>query len=89
VSDLPPLSKQATEFPKGIYQHYKGNRYQILAVGRSSETLEEVVVYQDLDKDRPVWVRPLPMFLETVVINNEEVPRFRLMDQELSHSAKK
>ncbi len=81
MSDLPQYSAQAQKFPKGIYEHYKGNRYQILAVGRNSETLEEVVIYQDVDKKDRVWVRPLHMFVETITLNNEEVPRFRLVEK--------
>lgn len=78
MSDLPAYSTTAQELPRAIYEHYKGNRYQVLAVGRNSETLEEVVIYQDLSDDEKVWVRPLAMFLETIVLNGEEVPRFRL-----------
>lgn len=47
-----------------IYEHYKGHRYQIIGVGRHTETLEEVVIYRALYGDFGVWVRPLNMFLE-------------------------
>lgn len=43
--------------PGSIYEHYKGNRYKILAIAFHSETLEELVVYEGLKGD--VWVRPL------------------------------
>ncbi len=76
--ELQPFSALAKSFSKGAtYEHYKGKRYQILAVGRNSETLEECVVYQALYGDCDVWVRPLTMFLETVVINGIEQPRFK------------
>lgn len=32
----------------GIYEHYKGKRYEVIGVARHSETLEEVVVYKAL-----------------------------------------
>ena len=32
----------------GLYQHYKGNVYQVIGLSRHSETLEELVVYQSL-----------------------------------------
>ena len=30
----------------GRYEHYKGKSYRVLAVAKHSETLEEMVVYQ-------------------------------------------
>lgn len=33
---------------KGVYRHFKGNEYQLLAVARHSETMEEMVVYRAL-----------------------------------------
>ena len=60
----------------GLYEHYKGQRYKVLAIAHHSETLEELVVYQALYKDGDVWVRPLGMFLEDVVINGQLQPRF-------------
>jgi cyclomaltodextrinase / maltogenic alpha-amylase / neopullulanase len=48
------------------YKHYKtGNIYELLHIGKNSETLEEVVVYRSL-KTGEVWVRPKTMFFETV-----------------------
>ena len=44
------------------YRHYKGNAYVILAVAKHSETLEEMVVYQDLSDPAKVWARPLELF---------------------------
>jgi len=60
----------------GIYQHYKGNYYQVIGIARNSETLEEVVVYQALYGEKGLWVRPLSMFQETAVINDKIIPRF-------------
>ncbi|MCI9414065.1 MAG: DUF1653 domain-containing protein [Clostridiales bacterium] len=52
--------------PGGIYRHFKGRRYRVLHVARHSETLEELVVYQQLYGEHGIWVRPLEMFLGTV-----------------------
>lgn len=77
---LAPYSKAAESLvPGSIYEHYRGNTYKVLAVGRNSETLEEVVIYQDLNGNHDVWSRPLPMFVENIEINGNAVPRFKLI----------
>jgi len=63
----------------GRYRHYKGNEYTVLGVARHSETLEELVVYRQEYGDRGLWVRPAAMFAETVVVDGQPVPRFRLL----------
>lgn len=60
----------------GLYQHYKGNHYRVLHLARHSETEEPLVVYQPLYGECGIWVRPLPMFLESVTRSGVEVPRF-------------
>ncbi|WP_336943991.1 DUF1653 domain-containing protein [Acinetobacter modestus] len=65
---------------RGIYQHYKGQIYQIFNVARHSETEEQLVVYQCLYGDYSMWVRPLSMFVETVELEDGQViPRFKLI----------
>ena len=65
---------------RGIYQHYKGQLYQVFNVATHSETQEKFVVYQCLYGDYSRWVRPLSMFIETVKnTENSEVPRFKLI----------
>ena len=78
---LPPFSKNALSLKIGLYEHFKGNRYQVLGIARHSETLEEFVVYQALYGDKGLWIRPLTLFCETVKTNeNNEIPRFRYLD---------
>jgi hypothetical protein len=64
----------------GIYKHYKGKLYEVLGVGRHSETLEEFVIYKALYKTEfgkdSLWMRPLEMFVQKVVVNGKKVPRF-------------
>lgn len=66
--------------PKGIYEHYKGKRYEVLDVAVHTETNEFMVVYKALYKgDFPegrLWVRPLGMFMEHVTVDGKQVPRF-------------
>lgn len=65
----------------GKYEHYKGKPYRVLAIARHSETLEEMVVYQQQYGEEGVWVRPLGMFLETVEVDGKTVPRFRYTEE--------
>lgn len=65
----------------GKHRHYKGKEYEVLGTVRHSETLEELVLYRALYDSKEfgrntLWVRPKAMFLETVILNGEEVPRF-------------
>jgi len=68
----------------GRYKHYKGDDYEIIGVGKHSDTLEEYVVYRGLYNseefgNNPLWVRPKKVFEEMVVIEGKEVPRFRFV----------
>lgn len=60
----------------GRYRHYKGNEYQVIGLARHSETEEEMVVYRKLYGDRSLWVRPLAMFVENVLVDGRSMPRF-------------
>jgi hypothetical protein len=65
----------------GRYRHYKGNYYEVIGVARHSETEEELVVYRKLYDDYSLWVRPLGMFMEDVLIDGCPVPRFKLVGE--------
>lgn len=89
TKNIKPFSPQATALKKGIYQHYSGNYYKVLSVARHSETLEECVVYQQQYGSYDVWIRPLSMFCENVIIDNMSVPRFRLISEQDEHNSNK
>lgn len=77
-ADLPPVPMDAPV--PGRYRHYKGNEYTVLGVARHSETLAWLVVYRPEYGERALWVRPLDMFVENVVIDGRSVPRFLRLD---------
>ena len=47
------------------YRHFKGNLYEVIVIARDSETLEEKVVYKEVDGNA-AYVRSLPMFVSPV-----------------------
>ena len=49
-----------------IYKHFKGNLYRVLNIGCDSETLEKVVIYQDINDDKKIWVRKYSDFISLV-----------------------
>lgn len=75
--ELPPIESKI----EGIYRHYKGNLYRVLGVGRHSETLEEMVIYESLSYPGELWVRPARMWNETVTVNGVSQNRFSRIDQ--------
>ncbi|HQQ73856.1 MAG TPA: DUF1653 domain-containing protein [Pseudomonadales bacterium] len=65
----------------GVYRHYKGKDYLVMGVAHHSETREPLVVYRCLYDDYSLWVRPEAMFIETVLVNGKELPRFAFMHE--------
>ncbi len=60
----------------GIYQHYKGNRYELIYIANHSETLEKMVVYRALYGEGEIWVRPLSMWEEEIEVDGKKLKRF-------------
>ena len=48
----------------------------MIGTARHSETDELLVVYLCLYDNNSLWVRPLAMFMESIMVNGQEVPRF-------------
>lgn len=68
------------EIKLGKYRHFKGNEYEVLFVGKHSETLEELVVYRALYGEKQVWVRPASMWNETIERDGKTVLRFTYLE---------
>lgn len=72
------------EIKLGKYKHYKGTIVEVIGVAKHSETLENMVVYNHPDSIKgesanTLWVRPKKMFLENVIIDGKEMPRFEFI----------
>lgn len=70
----------------GKYKHFKGKFVEVLMIAKHSETLEDYVVYKELEGYGPgndLWIRPKKMFLEEVEVMREgkkiKVPRFEFV----------
>jgi cyclomaltodextrinase / maltogenic alpha-amylase / neopullulanase len=67
----------------GEYKHFKGDTVEVIGMAKHSETLEEFVVYKHISgkrvEEQYYWVRPLKMFLETVELDEKEIPRFKYL----------
>lgn len=64
------------EIKIGRYRHFKGMEYEVLFIGKHSETQEAMVVYRALYGEGDVWVRPASMWNETVLRDGKEYQRF-------------
>ncbi len=70
--------EQKGEISTGIYRHYKGNIYEVVANACHSETLEKMVVYRSISAEK-TWVRPASMWHEIVEHDGKRVPRFQFI----------
>lgn len=73
---LQNLLKQGFHPYKNVYQHYKGNFYEVVGEALHTETKEEVVLYRGLHH-HTLFVRPKKMFYENVTIGSQTIPRFK------------
>ena len=66
----------------GKYRHFKGNEYEVIGVGKHSETLEEMVIYRALYGDGGYWVRPASMWDEEITRDGKTFKRFTYIEEE-------
>ena len=72
------LESMRVRIPKGVYRHYKGNRYEVKGLALHSETLEPMVIYQALYGMGETWTRSASMWNEEVTLpDGKKVSRFQ------------
>ena len=69
----------------GIYQHYKGPKYEVLGTAIHTETREVLVIYKALyeltdDPGTDFFTRGLDMFTEEIEVDGAMVKRFQRID---------
>lgn len=69
------------EIKCSTYRHYKGNIYKVLHIAKHSETLEDMVIYQDINAPDKIWARPASMWNDDIEIDGKTVKRFELLEE--------
>lgn len=54
------------------YKHFKGTIYEVIAIAKHTETLEDLIIYTHDDK---IWARPYDMFNSEV--DHEKYPNIK------------
>jgi hypothetical protein len=69
--------------PLGVYQHYKGRKYEVIGLGCDEATLTWCVLYKPLyEHEGPdIWIRSYDVFTENVELDGESKPRFVHIDK--------
>jgi len=67
----------------GVYKHSKsGKLYEVIGIGKNSETLEEMVIYKPLyESETKFWIRPAKMWDEKVIIDEKKRKRFEKIEE--------
>ena len=65
----------------GLYKHYKGNTYRIIALGKHSDTMEDYVCYQWLYVSeefgpKPIRMKPISEFEKEIEREGKLIKRF-------------
>ena len=65
--------------PGDIYQHWKGQNYQVVLIGKTESDKEPAVIYVPVGQDN-IWIRPMSEWSDIIdVIEGEAVPRFKFI----------
>jgi len=56
------------------YKHFKGHIYKVIAIAKNTETLEDMVIYENVET-KETWARPYEMF--TSKVDKEKYPEIQ------------
>lgn len=75
------MKNNNVKIKNGKYRHFKGGLYQVIALGKHSETLEDLVLYKALynNTTSEYWVRPIDSFLGFKIIDGKKIARFKYL----------
>ena len=76
------MSCYDSEIRPGRYRHFKGGLYHVICVARLIDSDDEFVVYRPLYGDQATVIRPKAVFLQTVRLDNQTVPRFAFVNDD-------
>ncbi len=65
---------------KGIYKHFKGNKYEVFGECFNEKDNENYVLYKTMYDDSGYWIRPFDMFFETIERDNNVFERFSFIE---------
>jgi hypothetical protein len=69
---------EPNELKLGEYRHFKGEVCIVIGFAKNSETKEDMVIYETPGNEvSQVWVRPVSMFTEKVIVNGMKIARFK------------
>lgn len=75
-------AKMLSMIKAGRYRHYKGREMRVIGVAKHSETLEDMVVYEEPTNElSKLWVRPASMFTEEVEVDGKKIKRFEYLGE--------
>ncbi len=76
------FSSKAKNIKLGLYEHYKGNKYEVIEVAHDSHTLEEMVAHRALYGDNNLWVKKIDIWLKPEIISGKKVICFKYLGDE-------
>lgn len=76
------MSEEIKQYPEigGVYQHYKGGKYEVLTMATHSESKEALVIYKSI-MFGSIYARPLSIWFDVIKTDSTEntVIRFVLI----------
>jgi hypothetical protein len=56
-----------------VYKHFKGGIYQVLGFCKDSDSLADLVIYQNLRDTSQIWTREMNDFVSRVEVENGQI----------------